>query len=70
MYGSSRDGSIHKERMDLGIIAAVAMLVIWAIGALFMEGPGWIHLLLTLGVSLLIYRIVARGSSIRKDSTS
>ena len=48
--------------MDIGIIAAIALLVIWAIGALLMEGPGWIHLFLTVGVSLLIYRIVSRGS--------
>ena len=48
--------------MDLGIVAAIALLLIWAVGALVMEGPGWIHLLLTLGVSLLIYRIVLRGS--------
>ena len=48
--------------MDLGIIAALALLIVWAVGALLMEGPGWIHLFLTLGVSLLIYRIVARGS--------
>ncbi|MEO5816531.1 MAG: hypothetical protein ABIT20_14760 [Gemmatimonadaceae bacterium] len=48
--------------MDIGIIAAIALLVIWAVGALLMEGPGWIHLFLTLGVSLLIYRIVSRGS--------
>ncbi|MDB4905620.1 MAG: hypothetical protein JWO05_404 [Gemmatimonadetes bacterium] len=47
--------------MDLGIVAAVAMLVIWAIGALAFNGPGWIHLLLTGGVFLLIYRIVVRG---------
>jgi uncharacterized membrane protein len=47
--------------MDIGIIAAIALLVIWAVGALLMEGPGWIHLFLTLGVSLLIYRIVSRG---------
>ena len=49
--------------MDLGMIAAIVLLVIWAIGALLMSGPGWLHLLLTIGVSLVIYRIVARGSS-------
>ena len=49
--------------MDLGIVAAIALLVIWAYVALVMQGPGWVHLLLTVGVSLLIYRIVARGSS-------
>ena len=49
--------------MDLGILAAIALLVIWAIGALVMQGPGWLHLLLTMGVTLLIYRIVARNRS-------
>ena len=48
--------------MDLRILGALAMLVIWAIAALVYEGPGWVHLLLTVGVSLLIYGIVARGS--------
>ena len=48
--------------MDLGIIVAIIMLIMWAIGALVMQGPGWIHLLLTVGVSLLIYRIVVRTS--------
>ncbi len=47
--------------MDIGILVAVAMLVVWAIGALVYEAPGWIHLLLTIGVSLLIWRIVVRG---------
>ena len=40
--------------MDVGIIAAIVLLIMWAIGALVMQGPGWIHLLLTMGVSLLI----------------
>jgi uncharacterized membrane protein len=53
--------------MDLGILAAVVLLVLWAIGALVLQGPGWVHLLLTVGVSLLIYRIVVRGSS-NKDA--
>jgi hypothetical protein len=49
--------------MDLGLLGAIALLIIWAIAALVLQGPGWVHLLLTMGVSLLIYRIVARGSS-------
>jgi uncharacterized membrane protein len=49
--------------MDLGMIAAFVLLLIWAVAALVMEGPGWVHLLLTVGISLLIYRIVVRGSS-------
>ena len=48
--------------MDLGILAAFALLLIWAIAALVLQGPGWVHLFLTVGVSLLIYRIVVRGS--------
>ncbi len=47
--------------MDIGILVAVAMLVVWAVVALGFSGPGWIHLLLTFGVSLLVWRIVVRG---------
>ena len=48
--------------MDIGIIAGLAMLIIWAIGTFMFEAPGWIHLLLTVGVFLIIYRIVGRGT--------
>jgi hypothetical protein len=47
--------------MDLGLLVGIAMIVVWAIGALVYEAPGWIHLLLTVGVFLVIYRIVVRG---------
>jgi hypothetical protein len=49
--------------MDLGMLGAIALLVVWAIAALVMQGPGWVHLFLTVGVSLLIYRIVVRDSA-------
>ena len=49
-------------RIDLGIVLAVAMLVVWALGALVYDGPGWVHLLLTVGVTLLIWRVVARST--------
>ena len=49
--------------MNWGIIGALVLLLIWAIAALVIEGPGWVHLLLTVGVSLLIYSIVARSST-------
>lgn len=49
--------------MDLRILGALALLLIWAIAALVLEGPGWVHLLLTIGVSLLIYGVVARSSA-------
>jgi hypothetical protein len=47
--------------MDIGILAGVGMLVVWAIATFVFEGPGWIHLLLSAGVFLIIYRIVVRG---------
>jgi uncharacterized membrane protein len=48
--------------MDFGIIAAVLMLAIWAFVTFTTTAPGWIHVLLTLGMFLLIYRIVVRGT--------
>jgi uncharacterized membrane protein len=48
--------------MDLGIISAILMLVIWGAATLTMDAPGWVHGMLTAGVFLLIYRIVARGT--------
>jgi uncharacterized membrane protein len=48
--------------MDLGIIAALVMLAIWAFVTFATTAPGWIHILLTLGMFLLIYRIVVRGT--------
>ena len=44
------------------MIAAIAMLVMWAVGTFAFAAPGWIHLLLTVGLSLLIWRIVARDA--------
>jgi uncharacterized membrane protein len=49
--------------MNLGVIGALVLLLAWAIAALVIEGPGWVHLLLTVGVSLLIYSIVVRSST-------
>ena len=48
--------------MDLGIVAGIVMLVVWAISTFMYNGPGWVHLLLTLGVTIIIWRIVARGT--------
>jgi len=47
--------------MDLGIVAGIAMLVVWVFAALVFNGPGWVHLLLTLGVFVVIWRIVVIG---------
>lgn len=48
--------------MDFGIIAAIVMLAIWAFVTFATTAPGWIHILLTVGMFLLIYRIVIRGT--------
>jgi uncharacterized membrane protein len=48
--------------MDFAIIAAILMLAIWAFVTFTTTAPGWIHILLTLGMFLLIYRIVVRGT--------
>ena len=53
--------------MDLGIAAAIAMLIIWAIGTVAFEAPGWLHILLSVGVFLLIHRIVIRGTPAAAD---
>ena len=48
--------------MDIGIFAGIGMRIVWAIATVAFEAPGWIHLLLTVGVFLIIYRIVVRGT--------
>jgi uncharacterized membrane protein len=48
--------------MDLGIASAIVMLIVWAVVTFRGDAPGWIHVLLTLGVFLLIYRIAVRGT--------
>ena len=48
--------------MDLGIIAAVVILIAWAFVTFTTTAPGWIHILLTMGMFLLFYRIVMRGT--------
>ena len=51
--------------MDIGIISALAMLVVWAVGTFVFEAPGYIHALLTAGVFILIWRIVVRGDPVK-----
>ena len=51
-----------KTLADPVLILAVLLLAIWAVAALVFEGPGWVHALLTVGVFLVIYRIVVRGT--------
>ena len=47
--------------MDLGLIVGIALIIVWAVGALVLDGPGWLHLLLSVGVFVIIWRIVVRG---------
>jgi hypothetical protein len=46
--------------MDLVMIAGIVMLLLWGVGTFFLDAPGWINLLLSAGVFLVIWRIVAR----------
>ena len=48
--------------MDIGLITAIVMLIVWAVGTFAFDAPGWLHLFLSVGVFLLIYRIVVRGT--------
>lgn len=58
------------ETMDLWIVGAVAMLVGWAALVVTTDAPGWVHLLLTGGMFLLIWRIVVRGTPSGPHSTT
>ncbi|MBI3790972.1 MAG: hypothetical protein HY275_08845 [Gemmatimonadetes bacterium] len=48
--------------MDTGIVAAIVMLVTWAVWTFGFDAPGIAHLLLTVGVALLVWRVVDRGN--------
>ena len=49
------------KRMDLGIIIAIAMLVVWAVLTFVVnDAPGITHALLIAGLSLVIWRVVKR----------
>lgn len=47
--------------MDPGIVAAVVLLVVWAVVTFTTEAPGYVHLLLTIGCFVLFWRISARS---------
>jgi hypothetical protein len=53
--------AISGAAMDPVIILSVVMLLVWAAGTWFEVG-GWIHLLLTAGVFVLIWRIATRNA--------
>lgn len=43
-------------------MAGLVMLAVWAVLTVTTEAPGAVHLLLTAGVFLVIWRIVVRGT--------
>ena len=50
--------------MDFGIIAAILMLIAWAVITITTEAPGYVHLLLTIGCFILFWRIIIRKDPI------
>ena len=54
--------------MDVGLIAGIVMLVLWAAGTFFLEAPGWMNVLLSVGVFLIIWRIVIRNPHRRQET--
>ena len=55
----------HRPRPSIAALAipiGVLMLLFWTVSILTIETPGWMHLLLTLGVFLVIWGVVRRGS--------
>ncbi len=48
--------------MDLLMLAGMVMLVAWGALTVLTEAPGWVHLLLTAGVFIVIWRMVVRDT--------
>ncbi len=48
--------------MDVTLLAGIVMLVVWGGLTVATEAPGWVHLLLTAGVFIVIWRMVVRGT--------
>ena len=65
----ARGGRPARRSTDVVLIAvAIAMLVVWAVWTFVInDAPGGVHVLLTVGVFLLIWRIVAMGTPDPKD---
>jgi len=61
----ARKLTVNEIAMDLGIAAAIVMIVVWAVVTFTTEAPGYVHLLLTIGFFLLFWRIIARDSRSR-----
>ena len=48
--------------LRLAIPLGLMMLLVWGVATVMLEAPGWVHGLLTVGVFLVIWGIVARGA--------
>ena len=55
---SQQERYIEKFAIPVGVV----MLVGWAVATFAFEGPGWVHLFLTLGIFGVIWGIVARAT--------
>lgn len=51
--------------MDLLTVAGLAMLGLWILGTFVFEGPGLIHLFLTLGVMFIVLGAVKKSERAR-----
>ena len=50
--------------MDRWTLIGLGLLVAWAVATFgFAPAPGWVHLLLTAGMFLVIYGVVVRGAA-------
>ena len=47
---------------DPYFIAALAMLIVWIVGTFFFEAPGFLHLLLSVSLFMIIWRIVVHDT--------
>jgi hypothetical protein len=47
-------------------LAGICLVVIWGIATVAFQAPGWIHLLLTAGVSLWVYGVVKPKPAAKK----
>lgn len=56
--------------MDVALIAGIVMLVLWAAGTFLLDAPGWINLLLSVGVFVVIWRIAVRSAGRTNGRTS
>lgn len=63
-------GRQTNSRALPALISAVLMLVVWAYLTITTVAPGWVHVLLILGVFLLVYGIVAREPVARRRPRS